>query len=186
MNLKSYKYFLLASIALAFFVSGGAALGAEIEINVAIPGGNAGDAANPNPVGVIGNLYQFALMIGGLLAFGVIVYASIKYSMSAGNPSSQSDAKDRIVQALIGLLLLAGGGIVLATLRPGFSVDEGGFNIPGITELKEVEPIIIPPEGGVPGCTSKEEAAQWCVINARVADGFCDNGQIVCCVTACQ
>ena len=179
MRSRRYKYLILAGVILTSLTLSGVVLGADINVNV--PGTNTSSAENPNPVGIIGNIYQFALMIGGLLAFGVIVYGAIKYSASAGNPSGQSDARDRIVQALIGLLLLVGGGIILWTLRPGFSIDESGFTIPGITELKKVDPIT-PTGGGVPTCTTDEEANRWCIITARVDGGTCDNGEIVCCL----
>lgn len=169
---KKYVWVLV----MALILVGGSVWG--VEINPNLPGGNEGNADKPNPVGVIGNLYQFALMIGGLLAFAVIVYGSIQYATAGGNPTKQSDAKDRIVQALIGLLLLVGGGIVLATIRPGFSVDEGGFTIPGIPGLKGVTPA----GGGVPQCTTNEEANGWCIITAKADGGHCNNGQIVCCL----
>ncbi|RJQ28633.1 hypothetical protein C4571_03115, partial [Candidatus Parcubacteria bacterium] len=46
-----------------------------VKINPAVPGSNPAD----DPAGIIVNFYQFALMIGGVLAFGAIVYGGIKY-----------------------------------------------------------------------------------------------------------
>ncbi|RJQ28727.1 hypothetical protein C4571_03075, partial [Candidatus Parcubacteria bacterium] len=39
----------------------------------------ANSVASDTPAGIIVNFYQFALMIGGVLAFGAIVYGGIKY-----------------------------------------------------------------------------------------------------------
>jgi len=78
-------------------------------------------ASGPDPVGFVSNLYQFGLMIGGLLAFGMIVYAGLRHTLAAGNPSSQSDARDQILQALLGLLLLFGAFIVLNTINPNLT-----------------------------------------------------------------
>ena len=63
-------------------------------------------------------LFDFAMLIGGFLAFGMIVWGGVEYAMSAGNPSVQSDAKDRVQQAVLGLLLLIGSILVLDTISP--------------------------------------------------------------------
>ena len=170
MRSRRYKYLILAGVILTSLTLSGVVLGADINVNV--PGTNTSSAENPNPVGIIGNIYQFALMIGGLLAFGVIVYGAIKYSASAGNPSGQSDARDRIVQALIGLLLLVGGGIILWTLRPGFSIDESGFTIPGITELKKVDQIQSESSNG----DSPDGACPSDMAGTPMAGGYCHSG----------
>jgi len=88
---------------------------AEAEtINPNIPG-----SENPESVsGIVANVYRFALMIGGILAFGAIVYGGIRYTASGGNPSGQSEGKEWIKQALWGLLLLVGASIVLGTINP--------------------------------------------------------------------
>ncbi len=88
------------------------ALAGQIDISLPV--------ANPasDPAGIIGNIYQFSLMMGGLLAFGAIVYGGIKYTISAGNPGGQSDGKEWVKQALLGLLLLVGAVLVLRTINP--------------------------------------------------------------------
>jgi hypothetical protein len=57
-------------------------------------------------------------MIGGILAFGVVVYGGVKYMTSAGNPSGQGDAKEWIEAALLGLLLLVGAYFILNVINP--------------------------------------------------------------------
>jgi hypothetical protein len=57
-------------------------------------------------------------MIGGVLAFGAIVYGGVLYAISMGNPSRQSEGKEWIQSALIGLLLLAGATLILKTINP--------------------------------------------------------------------
>ncbi|TSD02394.1 MAG: hypothetical protein Athens071426_519, partial [Parcubacteria group bacterium Athens0714_26] len=73
-------------------------------------------------------------MIAGLLAFGSIVYAGIKYILSAGNFADQKDAKDQITQAIIGLVLLFGAYGALYIVNPA------------LVKLKEptLEPINLP------------------------------------------
>ena len=71
-----------------------------------------------SPAAYIARLYQFALMLSGMLAFGMIVFGAIQYTVSAGNTTQQSDAKDRITQALWGVALLFGAYLILHTIDP--------------------------------------------------------------------
>jgi hypothetical protein len=86
------------------------------------------------------NVYNFALMLGGILAFGMIVFGAVKYTMSGGNPSGQSDARDVITQALLGLLLLMGAFIVLNLINP--ELTRLNLPLPG--------PVQAPKEGQAP------------------------------------
>jgi hypothetical protein len=91
---------------------------ANTTISVAIPGTAVGTTNTTAPGAFIANFYQFALMIGGILAFGVIVFGGILYMSSPGNPSGQSNAKEWIWGALTGLLLLAAAYLILNTINP--------------------------------------------------------------------
>ncbi len=90
---------------------------AQAKISLAIPGSYSIATSTP-PGYVIANFYQFALSIGGLLAFGAIVYGGVKYVASGGNPSAQSEAKEWIWSALLGLLLLVCAYFVLTAINP--------------------------------------------------------------------
>ena len=70
------------------------------------------------PGAFVSGFYTFALMIGGVLAFGAIVWGGVLYAASAGNPGKQSDGKEWIKSALLGLLLLAGAYLILYTINP--------------------------------------------------------------------
>lgn len=70
------------------------------------------------PAGLVSRLYQFGLMIGGLLALGALMFGALKYILSAGNIGNQSDAKDWMVNALWGLALLFGAYIILYNINP--------------------------------------------------------------------
>src|SRR3989338_8427811 len=84
--------------------------------------------------------FNFAFMLAGVLAFGAIVWGAFKYIIAAGNPSGQSDARDQVLQAIIGLLLLVGSGLILRTIDPNLASIELGEMMP-LTALK-------PPAGG--------------------------------------
>ena len=109
------------------------------DVNPSIPGTDVSSQQNPNPAGIIINFYQFALMIGGLLAFVIIVFAAIKHTVSADNPSGQSDSKDMIKQALLGLLLLVGAYLVLNTINPKLT----DLRLPELEKIPKVKVTVI-------------------------------------------
>jgi hypothetical protein len=71
-----------------------------------------------SPGAWIKSFYNYALFISGLLAFGAIVYGGIKYAIARGNPSAESDARQWIWSALLGILLLACAYLILYTVNP--------------------------------------------------------------------
>ena len=68
--------------------------------------------------GIVDNFYRFSLLAAGVLAFGAVVYGGIKYTFAAGNPSGQSEGKEWVKGALLGLVLLGGAYLVLLTINP--------------------------------------------------------------------
>lgn len=102
------------------------------QINTTLPGPYS-STSTLGPVAIVGNIYLFALGIGGLLAFGSIVFAGIEWATSRGNPSAISDAQDQITQAFLGLLLLTGSYIILNTINPQLTV----LQIPKLAPVKE-------------------------------------------------
>ncbi len=91
-----------------------------VTISAVIPGSNssAGTTGTAGPGDYIANFYQFALLIGGVLALAVVVYGGILYMSSVGNPSGQSEAKAWLLAALWGILLLAGAYLILKIINP--------------------------------------------------------------------
>lgn len=70
------------------------------------------------PAGYVARLYQFGLMIVGLIAFASIVFGALRYILSAGNLASIDEAKDQIKQAVLGVVLLLGAYLILYTINP--------------------------------------------------------------------
>ncbi|PIT92720.1 MAG: hypothetical protein COU08_00970 [Candidatus Harrisonbacteria bacterium CG10_big_fil_rev_8_21_14_0_10_42_17] len=64
------------------------------------------------------DLYKFSIGAGAILAMTMIVVGAVQYIISAGNPGSQSDARDRITSAIYGLALLLGAFVILFTINP--------------------------------------------------------------------
>lgn len=67
-------------------------------------------------------LFNFSLIIVGLIAFAALVIGGFLYLISAGNPAALSDAKDRIFGALIGLVLLLCSWLILNTINPQLTI----------------------------------------------------------------
>ncbi len=73
---------------------------------------------NTNIGDLVGKFYKYALALVGVTALGAIIYGGIKYAVSAGNPSAQSDAIQWITGAVWGLVLLLGANLLLRTINP--------------------------------------------------------------------
>lgn len=89
-----------------------------ITISATIPATTAGAANATTPGGYINSFYQFALLIGGVLALAVVVYGGILYMTSIGNPSGVEEAKKWLEAALFGIILLAGAYMILNIINP--------------------------------------------------------------------
>ncbi len=71
-----------------------------------------------SPAEFVRTVFQFGMGAAGLVAMAMIIFGAIQYTISAGNPSLQKDAKDRILNAIYGLALLFGSYIILRTIDP--------------------------------------------------------------------
>lgn len=101
-------------------------------INTSLPGVK----DSGNPLDIIAGFYKFALAISGILAIAVILYGAIKYMASPGSAGGQSDAKEWITSALLGILLLAGAYLILNTINPELTI----LRLPGLEEIKSSAP----------------------------------------------
>ncbi len=69
----------------------------------------------------VNQILNFLFLAAGILAFGMVVYGGIKYTLSARNIANQSDARDQIIQALVGLLLIISSTLILRTINPALN-----------------------------------------------------------------
>lgn len=126
-------------VLLATFLFGCSSALANSQDNV-VPVGGPSSLSTPRSLQtVIQNIFNLALLVSGILAFGAVIYGAFMYTFSAGNPGMQSDARDQILQAFLGLALLLGGYLILNTINP---------NLTNMT-LSPI-PAITPPESQVP------------------------------------
>ena len=97
--------------------------GVENNLNLCYPVIGPFDINNAQNIGeIIGFLYGFLVVIAGVLAFGMLVWAGITWLASAGNPSKISDARDMIQKAFLGLLLVLVSFLLLQILNPDLTI----------------------------------------------------------------
>ncbi|HVM77311.1 MAG TPA: pilin [Candidatus Paceibacterota bacterium] len=137
---------ILAVLALSIFF-----VPATHAVNISLTFPSNGTGNNPcsdptsngcSPGAVINYFYQFILLVGGIAAFGAIVYGAIKYMASAGNPSGAHEAKEWIYSALLGVALLAGAYLILTVVNPALTQ----LNLP--SNLPKVDPNLTSGTGG--------------------------------------
>lgn len=63
-------------------------------------------------------LYQFAVIIGGLVAFVAVLIGGFRYLTSAGSPGQMTDAREQIMMGLLGLIVILGSFVLLNELNP--------------------------------------------------------------------
>ena len=117
---------------------------AQVHISPNLPGPLNATPTSSSPGAYIKNFYSYALFLSGLLAFGAIVYGGIKYAISRGNPSGETEAKAWIWSALLGMLLLAGAYLILFTVNPNL------VNL-ALPSLPAVPAYVAPTPGGFAG-----------------------------------
>ncbi len=145
-----------------------------IVISPAIPGMTTAVTSNTSSGAFVSGFYNFALMIGGVLAFGAIVYGGILYAASAGNPSKQSEGKEWVKSALLGLLLLAGSYLILYTINPNLV----NLNLPTLEAINIAAPPAtctnVCPTGSSPiNAPSRPGGALDCTCTNASGDVFC-------------
>ncbi len=66
--------------------------------------------------------FEWGVGFGVIFSFGVLIYASLKYITSAGNPNKLGSAKEMISSAFSGLLLLFSSWLLIGILNPELGV----------------------------------------------------------------
>ena len=77
-------------------------------------------------------VFAFGISIAGILAVAMIVIGGIQYMTAYGNPSAVGDAKERITQALLGLLLAVAAWLILYTINP--DLIKGQLTVPQVQQ----------------------------------------------------
>ncbi len=64
--------------------------------------------------------FVFAIVVAGAIGILQIVFSGLKIILSAGNPGAMSEAKERILNSILGIILLMSSFIILRTINPNF------------------------------------------------------------------
>ncbi len=74
--------------------------------------------------------YEWGIGIGGLLVFGMLIFAGVQYMISVGDPGKMKEAISKITSALLGLALLLSAFLILETINPQ------------LTEIRDIESVL--------------------------------------------
>lgn len=112
------NFYLIFLIILPLFLYAGVCFaGGSLELTYPTIGGNTLTIQTDLPH-LVEYVFNLAIGISGLLAFGVLIYSGIRYLTSVGNPGTMKDAQDRIRDAFLGLIILLCSWIILNTINP--------------------------------------------------------------------
>lgn len=92
--------------------------GSTYDLLAPLPGGTQQLDAKTGFLQYAKQMFPFLLSIAAILAVVMIVVGGIQYVASAGNTSLLGDAKDRIYNAMLGLLLALTAWLILYTINP--------------------------------------------------------------------
>lgn len=109
-SIRIGSFSFLAGIAFLFLLVPDTLLALELDYPLLPP--------NPSAPVFIAWLYKFALGSVGALGVLTIAWGGIRYITSRGNASLQSDAKEWIWNAVLGIALLTGSFLILFTINP--------------------------------------------------------------------
>jgi len=98
-------------------------------------------------------IFNIALALGGLVAFGILIWGGVLYLTSAGNPEQVGSAKKKLTSALSGLLILFAIYLILTTINPDLAVT-------GISFFQDIS--ILQPTVGICLCPSTSPCTRNC------------------------
>ncbi len=114
-----------------FFAAIGVVQSADYTLLESLPGTGTAPGTSVGLSGYLEAVFAFGISLAGIFAVLMIVIGGIQYITAYGNPGRAESAKNRIWQALIGLLLVVSAWLILYTINPDFK--KGILDIPPIT-----------------------------------------------------
>src|SRR3989344_2073654 len=115
-NMKKYKYFLIFALVVILLPLASTVFALELTYPN-IPGfGALGQRATLPQF--IGYFFTFAFTTVGIIGVLIIAISGVKILISAGNPTAISDARERIWNAVLGIILLMFSVVLLREVNP--------------------------------------------------------------------
>lgn len=147
MNSSSKKFliFFLSALFLFSFLSSfylAFAQDRQLEVQYPnVPGATAPTKTTEALPSYVRYVFNFGIIIFGLIVLAVLVFGGVKYLLSAGKPAQLSEAKNRIIAAFMGLVFLLSSYLIITIINPQLVI----FDLPGLTFT------------GVSRCTSDQD-----------------------------
>ncbi|MGM0438999.1 MAG: pilin [Patescibacteria group bacterium] len=85
------------------------------------PGGTSLSTSSKIPE-LVTYIFEWSIVIGVILTFGVLIYASFQYIVSSGKPQRMAKAKDMLSSSFLGLILLFSSWLLIAILNPELAI----------------------------------------------------------------
>lgn len=99
--------------------------------------GGGGSTGITNPVTgdiefgpMISNIISVIIIIAFLASFFYLLWGGVQWITSGGNPEQVDAARNRIMQALVGLVVVVAAWAIMGLVSAFFGVDFTSFNIP--------------------------------------------------------
>lgn len=142
---KKITFFLILSLFI-FGLSGNFALAAGRPLEIVypnIPGTIVPETTTTGLPEYVVYLFRLSIIIIGFVILAVLVFSGVTYLISTGNPAKMSDAREGIVAAFLGGIILLSAYIIFNTINPQLT----------ILKLPEVNPLAALVSPGVYICT---------------------------------
>ncbi|MBI2098263.1 MAG: hypothetical protein HYT49_01185 [Candidatus Wildermuthbacteria bacterium] len=96
---------------------------AQVKLNLSYPNfGPFNPATNQSLGAIIGYLYYLIVGIAGLAAFVMLIWGGVQWLVSGAIPSQASEARDKVRNAIIGLLLVLASFLIAQTINPALTI----------------------------------------------------------------
>lgn len=121
--MKKDKIFIFCFFLLANLVITTSVLAADDSLELDWPVSPTGMTLSPdtNFSDFVRYVYEWGIALGGVLTFGVMIWNGFKFMTSAGDPSKLRDAREGIIEAFSGLVLLLSSFLILNTINPALT-----------------------------------------------------------------
>ncbi|OHA73934.1 MAG: hypothetical protein A2940_00205, partial [Candidatus Wildermuthbacteria bacterium RIFCSPLOWO2_01_FULL_48_29] len=96
---------------------------AQVTLNLSYPNfGPFNPATNQSLGAIIGYVYYLIVGIAGLAAFVMLIWGGVQWLVSGAIPSQASEARDKVRNAIIGLLLVLASFLIAQAINPALTI----------------------------------------------------------------
>ena len=140
MQKKSIKLIIITCLFFIFFASFTLAQERKLEVDYPEIFGIKLETVNTQIGEYVKYIFNFSVLITGLILFAVLIYGGIRYLTSFDNLSNLINAREQISAGFLGILVLLFGYIILTTINPQLVIlDLSGPIMPQITDRPDVD-----------------------------------------------